>query len=117
MADISKVQNFEPAHAFCNDLDYVELKVAGVTTPRELAGSIAFHLEKQKIVALAAIGHQAIGQALKAIPILNTMTVAHGYIMGVLPWFDIKIVANPVSGGPGQERTAVMMHLIKIRPF
>lgn len=114
---MDKVQNFAPAHQFCNDIDYVELKVAGITSPRELAGSIAFHLENGKTVALAAIGHQAIGQALKSIPILNGMTVAHGFIIGVLPWFDIKIVQSPVSGGPSAERTALMMHLTRLRPF
>src|SRR4051812_7565771 len=68
---------------FANDLNYVELRIAGVTPPKDLAGSIAFKLEQGMNVALVAIGHQAVGQAIKAIPILNGMTIAHGYVIAV----------------------------------
>jgi stage V sporulation protein SpoVS len=122
MADVDRTpprdmpSHFSPGHQFANDPDFVELKVGGVSPPKQLAGSIKYHLEQNHTVALAAIGHQAIGQAMKAIPILNGMTAAHGYIMAVMPWFDIKIVAGGIDG-KGAERTAVMLHLVKVRPF
>jgi stage V sporulation protein SpoVS len=105
-----------PDSQYSDDLEYTELRVAGTTTPKELAGSILFNLEQKKRVALSAIGHQAIGQALKAIPVVNGLTAAHGYILAVVPWFDIKIIPGPVGGGE-VERTAMMLSLIRVRPF
>jgi stage V sporulation protein SpoVS len=108
--------NWTPTAAFADDLSFTELRVAGTTTPKELAGSIIFNLEQGKTVALSAIGHQAIGQALKAIPVVNGLTIAHGYLLAVVPWFDIKVIPGPAAGSE-VERTAMIMSLVKIRPF
>jgi stage V sporulation protein SpoVS len=112
-----------------DDLDNItELRVGGGTPPKELAGSIIHLLNDDKRVRLAAIGHQAVGQAVKAIPVVNQYCVAQGYVITLLPSFSLKAVPNrEIEVIPGQEedpaaasriteRTVTMLTLVKITP-
>jgi stage V sporulation protein SpoVS len=105
-----------------------ELRVAGGTPPKELAGSIIHLLQDGKRVRLAAIGHQAVGQAVKAIPVVNAFAITQGYVVALMPYFALKSVPNrdaeeePVPVGIDvrvdrlQERTITMMSLIMVSP-
>ena len=110
-----------------DDFDAItELRVAGSTPPKELAGSIIHLLNDGKPVTLAAIGHQAVGQAVKAIPVVNQYCIAQGYVVTILPSFRLSTVPNrdlPVDvgeNGDGQERTnertVTILKLIRVSP-
>jgi stage V sporulation protein S len=99
---------------FVDNLDKAELRVSGVTNPKTLAGSIVSHMQEGKTVCLAAIGHQAIGQAVKSVPIVNSYIAAHGYVVAMFPAFEVKHIA--VEGSDDLERTACILHLVRIRP-
>lgn len=104
-----------PEVVFPNDTaQRAELRVSGVTNPKTLAGSIVNHMQEGKTVLLAAIGHQAIGQAVKSIPIVNSYVAAHGYAVAIYPAFEMKHI--PAGDGSDLERTACVMQLVKIRP-
>lgn len=100
--------------------DVKELRVAGSTPPKELAGSIIHLLKDEKRVRLAAIGHQAVGQAVKSIPVVNQYCVAQGFIMAIVPAFSLMEVTNREvdddESNRMQERTVTLMTLIKIIP-
>ena len=91
-----------------------ELRVAGTTAPKELAGSIVSNVMQGRTVCLAAIGHQAIGQAVKSVPIANGYCAAHGFFLAIVPSFEVKRIESP--GMETAERTACMMTLVKVRP-
>ena len=101
-----------------------ELRIAGSTPPKELAGSIVHLLQDGKRVRLAAIGHQAVGQAVKAIPIVNQFCITQGYVVTLLPSFSLKNVPNreaeePITDQQAdrlQERTVTMLMLIMVSP-
>lgn len=112
---------------FSDNTEITELRVAGSTPSKELAASIIHLLNDEKRVRLAAIGHQAVGQAVKAIPVVNQYCVAQGYLVGLLPSFSLMEVLNrdtelPDSVGsnpPSQrtnERTITMMTLVRFSP-
>jgi stage V sporulation protein SpoVS len=63
-------------------------------------------------VSLHAIGHGAIGQAVKAIPILNGLMSPKGYIITILPSFDDKLVADETNPDVQVKRTVLQMRLI-----
>lgn len=92
-----------------------ELRVSGTTNPKTLAGSIVNHMQEGKTVLLAAIGHQAIGQAVKSVPIVNSYIAAHGYQVAIYPAFEMKHIPNG-DGGADLERTACVFQIVKIRP-
>lgn len=101
--------------------DIKELRVAGSTPPKELAGSIIHLLKDDKRVRLAAIGHQAVGQAVKAIPVVNQYCVAQGFNVCLLPAFALMDVPNRETDDEAetnrmQERTVTLLTLIKISP-
>lgn len=100
---------------YANDAIGVELRVGGGTAPKSLAGSIANNLNEGKTVSLTAIGHQAIGQAIKAVGIANSYVAAHGYQLAILPSFEVKHIEG--EGGASLERTAMVLQLVKVRPF
>lgn len=97
-----------------------ELKIAAGTPPKELAGSIIHLLQEGKRVRLAAIGHQAVGQAVKAIPIVNQYCITQGYLVSILPFFRLMGVqdrdAPTGEESRTQERTVTMLSLIQISP-
>jgi stage V sporulation protein SpoVS len=92
-----------------------ELRVAGTTAPKELAGSIVSNVLQGKSVCLAAIGHQAIGQAVKSVPIANGYCAAHGFFLAIVPSFEVKKI-DSLDGGEPAERTACMLLLVRVRP-
>jgi stage V sporulation protein SpoVS/cold shock CspA family protein len=103
------------ATIFANDTQhFVELRVASATAPRELAGSIALNVLKGKTVKLLAIGHGAVAQAIKAVPIASERTIANGFLLAIVPSFDTKNIAAPDE--VEVERTLTVMQIIKVRP-
>ena len=107
--------------SFSDLLDSIhELRVAASTPPKELAGSIIHLLNENKQVRLSAIGHQAVGQAVKAIPVVNQYCVAQGYMMTIFPFFELKPVQTregvPEDATRVQERTVMMLKLVRISP-
>lgn len=108
------------------DANYRELRVAGGTPPKELAGSIIHLLQDGVQVCLAAIGHQAVGQAIKAVPHVNQFCITQGYLVTLLPFFALKNVPNreenevitleQQQADRLQERTVTMMKLIRVSP-
>ena len=66
--------------------EMVIVKVGSDTAPKMLAHSLAAQLRVGSIgIVMHAIGHGAVGQAMKAATILNTMTINAGVIYTVLP--------------------------------
>jgi stage V sporulation protein SpoVS len=111
--------------ALSDDFDSIsELRVAGSTPPKELAASIIHLLNEGKQVTLAAIGHHAVGQAVKSITPVNQYCIAQGYVMVLLPSFKLIPVTSrelPEDDGLSvgertAERTVTMLKLIKISP-
>ena len=100
-----------------------ELRVAGGTPPKELAGSIIHLLQDGKRVRLAAIGHQAVGQAVKSIPVVNQFCITQGYLVTLLPSFSLQevpnrdaVATNEQQADRTQERTITMLSLIVVSP-
>lgn len=101
-----------------------ELRVAAGTPPKELAGSIVHLLQDGKRVRLAAIGHQAVGQAVKAIPVVNQFCITQGYLATLLPSFSLKDVPHreleaeitEQQSVRTQERTVTMLMLVLVSP-
>lgn len=113
-----------PQH-FSDAVDQItELRVSGGTPPKELASSIIHILNDDRRVCLTAIGHQAVGQAVKAIPAVNQHCVSQGYLVCILPSFKISKVPNrevedPATTADGDrtiERTVTVLSLVKIYP-
>lgn len=112
----------DKALTFSDNSDFAELKVAGGTPPKDLAASIVHLLNDSQRVKLAAIGHQAVGQAVKAIPVVNQYCIAQGYVVTILPSFQIMRV--PVREGAQEmderdrsdERTVTILTLVKVSP-
>ena len=61
------------------------VKVGGTTTPHSLAHSLRKLLEENADVVLHAVGHGAVGQAIKGCVVLNTLTVNKGTIYMIMP--------------------------------
>jgi len=111
----------DKAPTFSDNADIAELRVAGGTPPKDLAASIVHLLNDDKRVKLAAIGHQAVGQAVKAIPVVNQYCIAQGYLVTILPSFHVMHVPNregepEVDEDRSAERTVTMLLLIKVSP-
>jgi stage V sporulation protein SpoVS len=109
-----------PQVPLSDDLDSItELRVAASTPPRDLAGSIIHLLNENKQVQLSAIGHQSVGQAVKAIPVVNQYTIAQGYMVAIFPFFVLKDVPardNTIEDARIQERTIMILKLVRISP-
>lgn len=119
-----------PVASFSDNFDTItELRVAGSTPPKELAASIIHILNESRRVKLAAIGHQAVGQAVKAIPVVNQYCIAQGYLVTILPSFSLlNVTARELPEGEKEEeagerggertaeRTVTVMHLVRVCP-
>lgn len=108
------------ATQFGNDMSHVvELRVSSLTAPRELAGSIIYNITRNKTVKLMAIGHGAVAQAVKAVPIANERTIANGFLLTILPSFDTRMISQDVEDVDQREveRTLTVMQLIRNRPM
>lgn len=99
--------------ALSNELRREELRVKGTTVPKDLAGSIVKNIQNDAQVVLSCIGHQSIGQAVKALPIANGMLAPQGWLLAAVVSFEVK---HMTFEGEAQERTACMLSLVKIRP-
>jgi stage V sporulation protein SpoVS len=95
-----------------------ELRVAGGNPPKEQAAVINRTLQGGKRVRLTAIGHQAVGQAIKSIPAVNQFCVSQGYLVTLLPSFSLQEVVNREAEDESQmhDRTIMVMSLIRISP-
>jgi stage V sporulation protein SpoVS len=112
--------------SFADDFDSItELRVAGSTPPKELAGSIIHLLNDERKIRLAAIGHQAVGQAVKAIPMVNKYCIAQGYVIALVPFFALMRVPSrepglvpdeEIDANGMTERTVTKMALVRISP-
>lgn len=111
-----------PAETLADNTDFVKLRVRSITPAKALAGSIVAHVMKGDTVILAAIGHGAVAQAVKAVPIASGRTAPNGFMLAILPSFDVQEIdppadAPPLPEGGVMERTLTMMHLVKVRPY
>lgn len=88
----------------------VELRVAGSTATKELAAAIASHIREGRNVTLVAIGHHAVGQAVKAVPILNGHLAAKGWVFSILPAFEDRQVKD---GDVTVPRTVLLLRLVR----
>jgi stage V sporulation protein SpoVS len=107
--------------AMSDDFDAItELRVAASTPPKDLAGSIIYLLNDNKQIRLSAIGHQSVGQAIKAIPIVNSYTAAQGYVISIFPYFELMKVkirdTEDERNREPEERTVMMLKLVKVSP-
>jgi stage V sporulation protein SpoVS len=109
-----------PVAPLSDDLGSItELRVAASTPPKELAQSIIHLLNENRQVRLSAIGHQSVGQAVKAIPVVNQYCIAQGYLITIFPAFELQEVQirdTAPEEARTQERTIMMLKLIKISP-
>lgn len=90
----------------------VELRVSGQTGTKDLAKSISSILRQGKSVSLVGIGHSALGQAIKAIPVVNGFWAPKGVIYAVLPSFEERQVDDGTDGD-SVTRTVVRLQLIQ----
>lgn len=87
-----------------------EVRVSGKTATRDLAQSIASHIRDGKTVVLVAIGHNAIGQAVKAVPVVNGFLAPRGIVFSILPVFEEREIEDD---GVVVTRTAMLMKLVR----
>lgn len=101
------------------------IQVAGTTPPGALAGSIAEEYrqatedaqdkygwggaKRVPNISLHAIGHQAVGQAIKAVAIANGFLAAKGILFTLLPSFEDKPV--PIRAGSATLEIKTVMRL------
>ena len=88
---------------------FEEFRVAGTTNPKELAASIASNVRVGKRVCLVAIGHQAVSQAVKAVPILNSHMANKLILFCILPSLEDRVI---MEGKDAVTRTCTLLRLI-----
>ena len=102
------------------------IQVAGTTSPKALAGSISEEfrqgLDRKDAsgnpsptipsLSLHAIGHQAVCQGVKAVPIANGFLAARGIILTVLPTFEDKECVDETNPALKVTRTVLRLRLI-----
>lgn len=94
----------------------VEFKVAAKTDTQKLAKAALTNLRQGKLVTLITIGHGSVGQAMKAIPILNQETIARGHYYAVVPSFETReIIIKKSTGDETVERTVMKLKLVEQR--
>jgi len=85
------------------------VKVSSSTTPSELAHALSAMLRQGDNVVIEAIGHGAVGQATKAVPILNTMTINAGM------FYVVAISLRDIKDDNQQTKTVTCMRLLPWR--
>lgn len=90
----------------------VEVRVSGSTSTKGLAQSLASLVREGRSPILVVIGASALGQAMKAVPILNGLMAPKELMYTVLPSFEARMLGGDVTGGPDIERTAMRLRLI-----
>ena len=97
-----------------DEANLVELKVAGGTSPKELAKAITSNIRSGMQVALVGIGHHALGQALKSVPIVNGNLASKGLVYTIFPSFEDRPVKDDSSD---QEviRTVLVLRLLRYK--
>jgi stage V sporulation protein SpoVS len=96
-----------------NDNGELLLKVAATTPVAQLSGAISGGVFDGKSVTLRAIGHGAIGQAVKGVAAARGHTAQQGIDLAVVPGFqtiDMPESANRRSG----PTTAITLRVIKL---
>ncbi len=87
-----------------------DLFVSSSTPVQELAKAIASRLRQGREIVMLAIGHQAVGQAVKAVPIVNGWFASNGVIYDIRPSFELRHIKD---GDQTVERTAMRMKLVR----
>jgi stage V sporulation protein S len=97
------------------------IQVAAQTNTKQLAGSIAEEVRKAKLadavpnISLHAIGHGAVAQAIKSVPIVNGYIAPHGLQLLILPSFEDKMIDDENNPSVKVERTVIRMRLVPWR--
>lgn len=102
--------NYSP---YADAVEFREFKVGGGTPPKTLAGFIAHAVNQKQSLTLSAIGHQAVGQAIKAVAIANGLLAPQGFQLAIAPAFEVKNIDVGDGEGP-QERTSMRLQLIPV---
>lgn len=68
-------------------MDVINLKVAGKSNPKSVAGSIANNIREKKAVEITVMGPNAINQAMKAAAIAREFLNPEGFDLVVRPEF------------------------------
>ncbi len=89
----------------------IVIKVGSGTAPSALAASLYQALKDGGEVVIHAIGHGAVGQACKAIPILNTRTINAGTVYTVL----FSLVDMQDEHNPDRKITVTRFRLLPAR--
>jgi len=90
-----------------------ELRVSGKTPSKSLADSVTSYIrDGVENIALVAIGHNALGQAIKAVPIVNGHLAPRGIMFSILPMFDEREIED--DDGVKVLRTAVILKLVRV---
>ncbi len=92
------------------DCGEVELRVAGSTATKDLAAAVTSHIREGRQVTLVAIGHHAVGQAVKSVPIVNSHLAAKGWVFSIMPSFEDRQVHD---GKVTVPRTVLLLRLVK----
>lgn len=95
------------------------IMVSGTTNPKQLAGSIMEEIRQAldgsparvPNLSMHAIGHQAVGQAIKAVPIANQFLASRGLVLLVLPSFEDRQITSEQDPNTKVTRTVMRLKL------
>ena len=89
-----------------------EMRVSGQSPVHELATAVYKGTEEGARIVLACIGVQAVNQAVKAVAIANGKSAPTGYLLYLMPFFDMRRDAVPDK----VEMTVMKLRIIKHKP-
>ncbi len=85
-----------------------EMRVSASSNPQSLASAISHAIYDNKQVTLRAIGHGAVGQAMKAVAIARGFVAPRGFDIALIPGW-----AN-VVGDRGDDLSAMTFKIIQL---
>lgn len=91
---------------------FKDMRVAGHSSAKDLAGSISKTYRGGQKVRMHAIGSQAVCQATKAIPIANSYLAPQGIFLVAKVYFMDKQIE--VEGGESVARTSMIFELLPL---
>ena len=85
-----------------------EMRVSSSSNPQSLASAISHAIYDNRKVTLRAIGHGAVGQAMKAVAIARGFVAPRGFDIAVIPgWAS-------VTGSQGDEVSAMTFRIVQL---
>lgn len=90
----------------------VEIRVSSNTGHKDLAKAITSNIRQGRRVTLVAIGHRAIAQGMKAVPLVNGFLVSKGTIYTVFPAYQDRIIVDDDTQEE-LERTVFLMKIVQ----